>query len=177
MTVMAGPFAVAAALLAIGGVMKAFRPDDTANALRGVGLPGWPVLVRVGGAVEVVIGVSAFVTGATVSAVLVALSYLVFLGFVLAALRRDVPIASCGCFGKADTPPSRVHVGVNLAAVAAAVTVALDPGVGIVDTIRGQPLAGIPYVLLVGLGVSLVFVALSSLPRTLALVPNARGWR
>jgi hypothetical protein len=32
-------------------------------------------------------------------------------------------------------------------------------------------------VLLIGVGVSLVFVALSSLPRMLALVPNARGWR
>jgi hypothetical protein len=177
MTVVAGPFAVAAALLAIGGVMKAFRPHDTANALRGVGLPSWLALVRVGGLVEVVIGVSALVTGGTVSAALVALSYLGFLGFVLAALRADVPVASCGCFGKVDTPPSRVHVGINLAAVAAAVTVALDPGVGILDTIRAQPLAGIPYLLLVGLGVSLVFVALSSLPQTLALVPNARGWR
>jgi hypothetical protein len=177
MTVMAGPFAVAAALLAIGGAMKAYHPDDTANALRGVGLPGWPGLVRVGGVVEVVIGVSALVTGGTVSAALVALSYLGFLGFVLVALRRDVPIASCGCFGKVDTPPSRVHVGVNLVAVTSAIIVAFDPGVGIVDTVRGQPLAGIPYVLLIGVGVSLVFVALSTLPRMLALVPNARGWR
>jgi hypothetical protein len=177
MTVMAGPFAIAAALLTIAGVMKAVRPTDTANALRGVGLPGWPALVRGGGVVEAVIGVSALVTGGTVSAVLVALSYLGFLGFVLAALRRDVPVASCGCFGKVDTPPSRVHVGVNLVAVAAALTVAVDPGAGIADTVRGQPLAGIPYLLLVTLGVSLVFVALSSLPQTLALVPNTRGSR
>jgi hypothetical protein len=177
MSVMAGPFAIAAALLAIGGVMKAFRPRDTANALRGVGLPGWPILVRVGGVVEVVVGVSALVTGRTVSAVLVALSYLLFLGFVLAALRRDVPVASCGCFGKADTPPSRVHIGINLVALTAAATVAVNPGVGVVDTMRVQPLTGIPYVVLVGLGVSLVFVALSSLPRTLAFVPTRRGRR
>lgn len=177
MTVMAGPFAIAAALLAIGGGLKAMRPGDTANALRGMGFPGSPVLVRVGGAAELVIGVSALVTGGTAGAVLVAASYLLFLGFVLVALRRDVPVSSCGCFGKVDTPPSRVHVGVNLVAVAAAVSVALDPGAGLADTVRGQPLAGIPYVVLVGLGVSLVFVALTSLPRALALVPNARGWR
>ena len=177
MTVMAGPFAIAAALLAIGGVMKAWRPQDTANALRGVGLPGSSLLVRVGGAVEAVIGATALITGGTVSAVLVALSYTVFLAFVVTALRRDVPVATCGCFGKVDTPPSRVHVAVNLAAVAAAVIVAVDPGAGLPDTLRVQPLAGIPYLLLVGLGVGLVFVALTSLPRTLALVPNARGWR
>jgi hypothetical protein len=101
----------------------------------------------------------------------------VFLAFVVTALCRDVPVATCGCFGKVDTPPSRVHVAVNLAAVAAAVIVAVDPGAGLLDTLRVQPLAGIPYLLLVGLGVGLVFVALTSLPRTLALVPNARGWR
>lgn len=177
MTVMAGPFAIAAALLAIGGVLKAIRPGDTANALRGVGLPGSTTLVRVGGVAEVIVGGAALVTGGTVSAALVAVSYLGFLTFVLVALRRDVPVSSCGCFGKVDTPPSQVHVGVNLVAVTAAVAVAFDPGAGLVDTVHGQPLAGIPYLLLVGLGVSLVFVALSSLPQTLAFVSTARGSR
>jgi hypothetical protein len=177
MTVMAGPFAIAATLLAIGGLLKAVRPGDTANALRGVGLPASPGLVRAGGVAELVIGGTALVIGGTVSAALVAASYLGFLAFVVVALRRDVPVSSCGCFGKVDTPPSRVHVGVNLVAAAAAITVALDPGAGLVATVRAQPLAGVPYLLLVGLGVSLVFVALSSLPQALALVPNARGWR
>jgi hypothetical protein len=177
MTVVAGPFAIAAALLALGGVLKAWRPHDTATALRGVGLPVSPLLVRAGGILEAGIGAAALVTGGTVSAVLVALSYTAFLAFVVVALRRDVPVATCGCFGKVDTPPSRVHVAVNLVAVAAAVTVALDPGAGIVDTLRAQPLAGVPYVLLVALGVSLVYVALTSLPRTLALVPTTRGGR
>jgi hypothetical protein len=177
MTVMAGPFAIAAVLLAAGGAMKAYRPIDTANALRGVGLPGWPSLVRVGGLVEAAIGVAALVDGGPISAVLVALSYVAFLAFVVEALRRHAPIASCGCFGKVDTPPSRLHVGINVVAIAAAVTVALNPGVGLVDTIRVQPLAGVPYLALLAVGVSLVFVALSSLPRTLALVPSAGGRR
>ena len=177
MTVMAGPFMIAAALLAVGGAMKAARPVDTAHALRGVGLPGWPLLVRIGGLVEIAIGVSAVVAGGTASAVLVAVSYAAFIGFVLVALRRDAPIASCGCLGKADTPPSRLHVGINLVALAAAVTVAVDPGVGLADTLRAQPLAGVPYLALVGLGVSFVFVALSGLPRTLALVPMRAGRR
>ena len=76
-----------------------------------------------------------------------------------------------------DTPPSRLHVGINVVAIAAAVAVALNPGVGLVDTIRVQPLAGVPYLALLAVGVSLVFVALSSLPRTLALVPSAGGRR
>lgn len=172
---MAGPFAIAAVLLAVGGALKAARPGDTANALRGVGLPGSAVLVRLGGLLELAIGVTALLTGGTVAAALVAASYLAFLTFVVVALRRHAPVSSCGCFGKVDTPPSRVHMGVNVVAAAAAVTVALDPGAGLAATVRDQPLAGVPYLLLVGLGVSLVFVALTSLPQTLALVPSLRG--
>ena len=177
MTVLAGPFAIAAALLLLGGVLKAARPHDTATALRGVGLPVSPLLVRIGGIAEAAIGAAALITGGTISAVLVALSYAAFLTFVGVALHRHIPVATCGCFGKADTPPTRVHLAVNLVAVVAAVTVAVDPGVGIVDTLRAQPLAGLPYVLLVTLGVALVYLALTNLPRTLALVPTTRGQR
>ena len=42
MTIAAGPYAIAAALLAIGGALKLARPADTANALRGLRLPGSP---------------------------------------------------------------------------------------------------------------------------------------
>lgn len=175
MTLLAGPFAIASALLVLGGTMKAYRPTDTANALRGVGLPGWPLLVRVGGLLEAVIGLSALVLGTALPAVLVAVSYVAFLGFVVEALRRHVPVASCGCFGRVDTPPSRLHIAINLVAVAASIAVAARPGVGLAHTVGAQPLAGIPYLVLVSLGVGLVFVALSSLPRTMALVPSGRA--
>jgi hypothetical protein len=170
MNIAAGPFVIAALLLAIGGALKAARPGDTANAIRAVGLPGGPWLVRVGGAVEVAVGVYALVVGDRVSAVLVAVSYLAFSLFVVAALRAGAPIATCGCFGKADTPPSGVHVAVNMLLVVAAVAVATDPGVAISDVLAGQPLGGAPFGLLVVIGVGAVFVALTALPRTLALV-------
>ena len=59
--------------------------------------------------------------GGPVFAALVAVSYLAFAGFVVVALRSGAPISSCGCFGKVDTPPSLVHVVIDLvlAAVAA----------------------------------------------------------
>jgi hypothetical protein len=170
MTVAAGPFAIAASLLAIGGVLKAIKPGDTANALRGVGIPAGAWVVRAGGIAEAAIGVWALATGDRAAAVLVALSYLAFTGFVLVALVRDSPISSCGCFGKADTPPSWVHVGVNLVAVVAALAVAIEPGAGFGDVRADQPLAGVPFVLLTLTGVFLVFLALTLLPRTQALV-------
>jgi len=133
-------------------------------------LPSSTLLIRVGGFAEAVVGVAALAVGDRVTAVLLGLSFLAFAAFVALALRRDAPISSCGCFGKADTPPSRVHVAINLGAVAAAAGVAVQPSAGLPDVLSGQPLAGVPFVLLLACGVGLAFLALTSLPRTMALV-------
>jgi hypothetical protein len=170
MTILAGPFAIATVVLALGGALKAFEPADTAHALAALGLPGGRTLVRAGGAFEAVLAVAALVTGNPVLAALVALSYAVFAIVVVRALRSGRPIASCGCFGKVDTPPSRVHVGIDLAVagVAVAAAFAAPAEIALPDVLAGQPLAGIPFVLLVGVGAGLVFLALTALPKTLA---------
>ena len=176
MSLAVGPFDVAAALLAAAGASKVLAPQDTAVALRAAGIPTPPLLVRVGGLAEALIGVAAIATGSWITAVLVGASYAGFAAFVLVARRGGTPLASCGCFGKADTPPTRLHVVVNLGAVAASVAVALDPGPGLAGVLRRQPLAGVPFVLLVVIGAALAYLALTSLPRVLALVPR-RGER
>jgi hypothetical protein len=170
MSAAAGPFMIAAALLLLGGALKAARPSDTAKALRGVGLPASTSLVRVGGVVEVAIGFYAIIDGGVLAAVLVGASYLAFAAFVARALSLDAPIATCGCFGKEDTPPSVVHIGINVAAVAAAIAVIAQPGVGMADVVRAQPLGAAPFLLLVLVGAYATFVALTALPRTLAVV-------
>jgi hypothetical protein len=171
---LAGPFAVAAALLALGGASKAWQPSDTARALGMLGLPASPLLVRTGGAVELLIGVGALVYGQRAFAALVAVSYAGFAVFVGLALHRGAPISSCGCFGNADTPPSRVHIVVNVAAALVAAGVAADPVGGITDTLADQPFVGLPFLLLVGVGVYLTFLALTLLPRTLTALPSRR---
>jgi Methylamine utilisation protein MauE len=174
-SVLAGPFAIAAALLAIGGGLKAIRPRDTAQALTAVGL-ALPrllparTLVRIGGVVEAVIGVGALVTGGPVFAGLVAVSYLAFAGFVVVALRSGKPISSCGCFGKVDTPPSAVHVVIDLAAAGIAVGAAIVGGVALPEVLADQPLLGIPFVFLLVIGLALVFLAFTALPKTMAAV-------
>ena len=175
MTPAAGPFAIAAALLVAGGALKAVRPADTATALRQSGLPGVPWLVRAGGLVEAGVGAAALVTGDRVAAVLVAVSYAAFALFVVMALRRGTPLASCGCFGKEDSPPTRLHVGLTTAAAAAAVAVAVQPGVGLADVVRTQPLAGVPFLVLLGCGVAFAYLALTSLPRVLVLAHSIGG--
>lgn len=170
MTAAAGPFAIAAVLLVIGGLLKGVRPDDTATALRESGLPGSPILVRVGGLVEAAIGAAALVTGSRLAAVLVAASYLAFAAFVAVALRRHTPLATCGCFGKEDSPPTRFHVVFTAAAAAAGVAVAVQPGVGLGTIVRHQPLAGVPFLVLLVCGVVFAYLALTQVPRVLVLV-------
>ena len=174
MSAEAGPFTIAALLLVAGGVSKALAPGDTANALRALGLPGPPVLVRVGGVAEAVIAAVAIATADRVAVLLVAVSYLAFAGFVAIALRRGTPIATCGCFGKADTPPSLMHLFVNLGAAVAALAIAFNPGDGIGDVVAAQPLSGVPYLLLTFVGTYVAFLTLTLLPRTLALVRQSR---
>jgi hypothetical protein len=172
-SVLAGPFAIAAVLLAVGGAAKACQPRDTAQALIAVGfrfprlLPARAV-VRVGGAVEAVIGTAALLVGGPVLCALVALSYVAFTAFVVTALRTGAPISSCGCFGKTDTPPSVVHVVLDLAFAGVAAAAAIVGDVALPDVLRDQPLLGIPFLLLIVIGCSLVFVAFSSLPKTMA---------
>jgi hypothetical protein len=173
--VLAGPFAIAAVLVMIGGAAKAVRPRDTAHALTAVGvrLPRFlsvRMLVRLGGAFEVVVGVGALVTGAAVFAALVSVSYLAFTGFVVLALRSGKPISSCGCFGKIDTPPSPVHVILDVTFACVAIAAAIVGGVALPDVLGEQPLLGIPFLVLLAIGLYLVFLAFTALPKTMAVV-------
>jgi len=174
MSVLAGPFTIACVLLAVGGVLKAVQPLETAGALRAMQLPSAQWLVRVGGVAEALIAVAALLTGWWFLALLVAASYLVFALFVIGALRAGKPLSSCGCFGKVDTPPSLVHVVIDLVAVAVAVGVALAADVALPDVLADQPLAGVPFLLLVVIGVYLVFLAFTALPKTMAAAREPR---
>ena len=177
MSVLAGPFAIACALLAVGGALKAVRPGDTANALAALGVRAPRTFargaVRAGGAIEAVIGVAALLTGAAVLVALVALSYLAFAVFVVVALRSGTPLASCGCFGKVDTPPSVVHVVIDLTFAGVAAAAAVMGEVALPDVLSEQPLAGVPFVLLLGVGCYLVFQAVTALPKSMAAIGGA----
>jgi hypothetical protein len=160
-----GPFLIAALLLGAAGLAKSVDPTMTVGALRGIGLDIPPFGVRAVGAFEAALAVAAAATGAPVLAFGVAVSYVVFTLFVVVALARRLPIGTCGCFGKIDTPPSWIHVGVNLGAAASAVAVAVADGGGIAGVLRAQPAAGIPFLLLVVVGAYAAFTALTVVPK------------
>lgn len=131
MPLLVAPALAAAALLALAGAQKVLDPTTTVGALVALRVPATPGLVRTGAAVELAIGVAAVTVGGPVPWALVAASYLAFSAFVVVALQRGTPIGSCGCFGRADTPPSWAHVVVNdgwaVVAVAAAITLDRAP--------------------------------------------------
>lgn len=187
-----GIYLVAAVLLVGAGAAKAARPGDTARALievvRHEGRPPRLSLrvassaVRLLAGAEAVLGVAAIVFPITPLAALVAASYVAFAAFVLYARARGGPLATCGCFGSPDTPPTLTHAVVNLCLAAGAVGVAIGAGVATgagagagagVRTLAGvlsaQPYGGIPLLVASAVAAGLAFAVLSPLARLDAL--------
>jgi hypothetical protein len=146
--------AVAALLLVAAGLAKLARPSNTARALR---VPA--AVVRGAASAEAVLGVLALArAGGRVTAALVAFSYLAFACFVAVAMIQGRPLATCGCFGEPDTPPTLLHVIID-AALAAGCAHAATTGT---TAPRGLTLAAavVPAYI--------AFVAMTALPRALA---------
>ena len=169
MSTLAGPFLVAVALLGAGGALKVVRPDFTARVMREMGLPVSATAVRAGALVELVIAAGALVGGGRSLAALVSASYAGFALFVLAALRRGVPLSSCGCFGADDTPPTLTHLALNLVAASVAGAVALTGsgagGLTEITNLEGSLLLRVAFLASTAASVWLAYVALAVLPK------------
>jgi hypothetical protein len=145
---------VVAALLLVGaGAAKASRPHGTARAAR---VPAG--VVRAGAIVELALGVATLATGLAPLCWAVSVSYLAFAVWVAAARRRGAPLWTCGCFGEVDTPPTMLHVLVDLGLGAGAAASAAAGGATVTFSL-----------LLVGAVTAYVcYLALAELPRTLS---------
>ena len=167
-----GLFLVAAGLLAVAGAAKVVRPDDTARALAGLlaGRGAVPLarlrpIVRFTALGEAALGLVALALPRPATAALVSLSYLVFAAVVVLARRRGGPLATCGCFGRPDTPPTVVHLLVDLLLAGAAAAVAAGAPVHgtILTELARQPWAGFPLLFVSATGTWLTLLALSAL--------------
>ncbi len=168
-----GLYLIAAALLVAAGIAKAVRPDDTARAVSALLPRGCAPsqrrlrgAVRAGALAEAMLGLVALVVPRPVTAALVALSYALFAIVVAFARMRGGPLATCGCFGRPDTPATRLHVAVNLALAGAAAVVAaagVPNGGSIATLLAHQPWAGLPLLFVSAVGLWLTFLALSAL--------------
>jgi hypothetical protein len=140
----------AAALLLLGaGAAKAADPTRTAGALAVRGWPSSPALVRTGAVAEAALGAAALVVGGPVVAALVAASYVAFTAFVISALRADVPVGTCGCFGRPDTPPRVLHAVIDAVLALGAVAGAI---VGVEPLVEAGAVAGLGAVGLAAAG-------------------------
>jgi hypothetical protein len=63
-----------------------------------------------------------------------------------------------------------VHVVLDLAFAGVAAAAAIVGEVALPDVLADQPLVGIPFLLLLVIGCALVFLAFTSLPKTMAAV-------
>jgi hypothetical protein len=173
-----GPLLVFAGLLVAAGVAKGVAPQAAAGALRAMHLPSQLVLVRALGTVEVLLGVWVLYSGSAPAAFALGLFYLGFAVFVIVALARRLPIGSCGCFGKDDTPPTWIHVAFDLVGVAVAGIATLRP--------IGNPTAwldslaphAVGYLIVTSAVLLFSYILLAELPKTMALIrdePAAAG--
>jgi hypothetical protein len=170
---MAAPTLAAAGLLVVAGAPKIVQPLDTWRALRSVGAPAPPVAIRIGGAVEVAIGLFAILQGDRLADALVAASYLGFTAFVIVALRKSGVVASCGCIGRPDTPPTVAHVVVTALFAAAAGVAAGGGPSGVMAWHSTSTTTAVSVVGFAILLAWLAWLALAELPRLRAIVRSA----
>jgi hypothetical protein len=159
-----GWFFATAALLVVSGVSKLVDPIPTAGALHTARLPSAHSLVRWFGLTEVGVGLGNLLWANVALAATQAAVYLAFALFVAWAMSQNLPISSCGCFGKADTPPSWVHVAINGLAAVGGATHALLGASSLLAILSSQPMGGVPYLGFVGLGTYCLYLLLGELP-------------
>lgn len=161
---------IALGLLAASGVAKFIDPDPTTGAMSAARLPASKPVTYLLGAVEVGVATTALVAGGP-SLVAGALLYAGFSAFTFAATIKRIPVQSCGCFGREDTPPSTLHVVFNLVAtigLAATAVLGLEP--------VNWSLPVIELVMFLGfaaLGVSAAYLMLTRLPQLLELASES----
>jgi hypothetical protein len=127
-----GPYLAGCLLMVLAGYTKAARPDDTARALsqllsRPPNLRTASRIVRLVALLETSVALSALLLpGTPVPPLLVGASFAGFTAIVAMARAKGGVLASCGCFGKADTPPTVLHMLVTSVIGASAITVAVS---------------------------------------------------
>lgn len=171
--ILEGPYLAGCLLLVAAGLAKAVHPEDTARAvsqlLRLPNLAAASHAIRLLALLETLLGAAALLLpGTRTLSALVALSYASFMAVVVLARVRGGALSSCGCFGKADTPPTVAHLAITAGITVSAVTVAAASSAGgttLWANLSPQPWHGVPL-LLTSLALAFAaWVAMTLLPR------------
>ena len=134
-------------LLVVGGALKVVDPSGSVGALRAMGIPVDDARVRVLAGAEIVVGALALAVTSRAVAVCVALSYVGFAIFTVVALVRELPIDSCGCLGRLETPPGGRHLVVIGVALAGALGELADPTASMLERLTDDAGSGVLFCL------------------------------
>jgi hypothetical protein len=170
---LSGPYALVALVLGGAGIGKVIRPEPLVRALRSLGLPIQTTLGRFGAVAEAGLGAVALVSANRAVALLVAVSFLAFAGFIGVALRRPDLVASCGCFGAGDFPPRVLHLVLDLGLCGIAAAAAVHGCVALPTFVDRRPLLGAVLVSFTCLAGWFVYLAMTTLPRVAVEVVNS----
>ena len=169
--------ATAAIVLLAAGTSKVLRPASTIGALRAMHLPASAAVVRAIGLTEMAAGLVAVLADAWVGPASVATVYAAFVLFVAAALRRGTYLQTCGCFGGLEVPPTRIHLVVDATAVVVPVLATVTRSAPLVDLLAGEPLAGIPLLVVIATAAFLVVAIITVLPMAVLAMTAERSAR
>jgi hypothetical protein len=172
---LSGLYAVAALLLGVGAVAKVLAPASARRALADIGLRVPSGLVRAGALVEAALAASALAISNRVVAGAIALVFFTFFLFTLVAIRRPTTVRSCGCFGRADSPSSTVHVVINLTCAGIAAGAGATGTESVRATLWARPGLAVPYAALVLLATWFAYLCLSELSGLMALIRSQPG--
>ena len=130
----------------------------------GVRVPRWSG--RLIGSAEIAVGAAGLSGPGPVAAIAVGGAYLLFAAVVVALMRRGE--TSCGCFGQIESPPSGLHVAIDLGASAAALghAAAMSPSVFEYSQTLGWE--AVPFLGLIAVGVLCTVAILTVLPGVVA---------
>ncbi len=156
--------AVAALVLAVGGVLKLTDPAPTQALLRAAGLPDPVAAVIVLGVVEVLVGVGVLAGTGPIATVALAVAYAAFTVQLAVVLHRHPAGVDCGCFGRLSAPPSRVHLVVDAVAAVVAATAVAVGAPSLPDLLEGQAAGGAAVLLAVLVGALAVLAVLTRTP-------------
>jgi hypothetical protein len=166
---------VASLLLAVSGALKVRHPASVEPLLAVLRVPAVLRRGRVVGAAEVCLGSAALITAAQPLIILEAATFAFFaivIGYVLAA---RVPLSSCGCAGARRTPPSPIHIGVNVVAAGAAAFAAGAQPASVAAMWPGLEWYGIPSTVGMIAAVGLLLVVIGPLADLLQACARIRA--
>ncbi|MGB8362623.1 MAG: MauE/DoxX family redox-associated membrane protein, partial [Acidimicrobiia bacterium] len=148
------------------GVAKLIDPAPTTGAMRAARLPASRLVSYALGTIEAGSALVAFVTGGPALVIASGL-YLGFALFTFSAVRKRIPVQSCGCFGREDTPPNYIHVVYNISASISLIAVYALSRMPIDWSLPPAEVA--LYVSFAMIGVVASYLVMNRLPQVLAL--------